>query len=102
MILADATFAAGPVGYLIALAGSGGILGATIGLIKLRGDRDSQAVSQAQGAVETMAEVQDQLEKTLARANESRDFYRNRCDELTKELGDIHGKWGPFPVDDEA
>lgn len=98
--LADA--GAGAVPYLIALAGSGGVLGALLGFFKLRGDRDSSAVSQAQGAVETMADVQEALERALARANERSDYYRGRAEELEAELQEIRSRWGPFPINEEA
>ena len=98
-ILADSTAAATP--YLIALVGSGGLVGAIVGFFKLRGDRDSQAVSQAQGAVETMADVQTALEKALARANDRADYYRRRCEEINDELEEVKRRWGPFPVDED-
>lgn len=87
--------------YLIAIVGSGGVLGAILGFFKLRGENDSRAVSQAQGAVETMADVQDALEKALARANERGDHYRDRYEKAEARLEQINRRWGPFPNGDE-
>lgn len=85
--------------FLIALLGSGGIVSAVVAFLRLGGDRDSQAVSQAQGAVETMVDVQTALEKSLARANDRADYYRRRCDELSAELEEVRQRWGPFPAE---
>jgi hypothetical protein len=90
-----------PYLYLIVLVGSGGIISAFIALFKLRGDRNSQVVSQAVGAMETMDTLLDALKDSLARANESRDFYRRRVDELEAELEKVNRRWGPFPIDEE-
>lgn len=95
-----ASDAAGPIGYLIALAGSGGLLGAALGFIKLRGDRDSQAVSQAEGAMETMQALNRSLESALERANERADHYKRLMEAALAELEQIRQRWGPFPVDD--
>lgn len=97
LLLADTV---GATPYLIALLGSGGVLGALLGFFKLRGDRDSQAVTQAIGAMETMETLNDSLEKALARANERTDFYKSRCDELSRQLDAINRRWGPFELDE--
>lgn len=90
-----------PYLYLIVLFGSGGILAAILGFFKLRGERDSLAVSQAQGAMETMVDLQEQLEKSLHRANERADYYRRRCEAVDAELEEVQRRWGPFPIDEE-
>jgi hypothetical protein len=67
---------------LITLAGSGGIVGALVALVKLRGDTSSQAVSQAQGAMEVMEGLNAALEK-------ERDYWRARyheCHDKRSEL----------------
>lgn len=94
-----ASDAAGPIGYLIALAGSGGLVGATLGFIKLRGDRDSQAVSQALGAMETMQSLNEALEGALKRANERGDHYKALYDVALAELEQVRQQWGPFPAE---
>lgn len=98
-LLAEAA-ASGPTLYLIILFGSGGVLAALLPLFRLRGDRDSQAVSQAVGAMETMETLQDALERALERANTRADFYRHRVQELEAELEKVNRQWGPFPVDE--
>jgi hypothetical protein len=55
---------------LVSLIGSGGLMGAIIALVKLRGDRDSVAVSQAHGANEALI-------ATLAGVERERDYWRN-------------------------
>lgn len=92
--------AAGATQYGIAFGIATGLIGAIIALYKLRGERDSAAVSQAQGAMETMEGLNDALESALARANQRADFYKGRCDELDAQLDAINRQWGPFPVDE--
>lgn len=99
LLLADASAGATP--YLIALVGSGGVLGALLGFFKLRGDRDSQAVSQAQGAMETMESLNEALEKALERSNDRGDRYRARIEQLEAELRESR-RSGPFPIDDQT
>jgi len=70
---------------LIALAGSGGFVGALLGLVKLRGETDSQAVSQAQGAMETMQELNDALER-------ERDYWRDRFERCHAEKSELLGR----------
>lgn len=99
-LLADG--AAGATQYGIAFGIATGVVGAIVTLYKLRGERDSQAVSQAQGAMETMEGLNDALEKALTRANERADFYKQRLDEAIAEKDEIARRWGPFPTADEA
>lgn len=82
--------------YLIALLGSGGVLGAFVAFFRLRGDRDSQAVSQAEGAMETMQVLNQALNDALERANERADHYKRLHDEAQAELDRISARWGPF------
>lgn len=91
-----------PYLYLIVLVGSGGVIGAVTALVKLRGDRDSQAVSQAVGAMETMDTLLDALKDSLARANARGDFYKRQFDELEQKYDELVRRWGPFPIDDET
>jgi hypothetical protein len=56
---------------LVSLAGSGGVMGVIIALVKLRGDRDSVAVSQAHGANESLL-------ATLAGVERERDYWHER------------------------
>lgn len=69
---------------LVSLAGSGGVMGIIIALVKLRGDRDSVAVAQAHGANEA-------LQATLAAVSSERDYWHKRYEEqaaLNSQLRD--------------
>lgn len=92
--------AAGATQYGIAFGIATGIVGALVALYKLRGERDSAAVSQAQGAMETMEGLNDALEHALERANARADFYKGRYEETVAELESVRQRWGPFPADD--
>jgi hypothetical protein len=79
MLLADAGVYT-PVAVVLSTAAA--LLGALLGIVKLRGDTDSQAVSQAQGAMEVMQELVEALER-------DRDDWRQRylaCYEKRNEL----------------
>lgn len=97
-LLAEA--GAGATQYLIALGGATGLVGAFVALYKLRGDRDSQAVTQAVGAMGTMQELNKSLEQALDRANERSNYYKARCDDLERELEELRQRWGPFPIEE--
>lgn len=59
---------------LIAVVGGGGIVAGVVALLKLKPETTSMAVEQAQGAMETMQSLNEDLSK-------DRDYYR----ELAKE-----------------
>lgn len=82
MLLADAT-AYAPVAAVLASAAA--VLGALLGMVKLRGDTDSQAVSQAQGAMETMQDVNDALER-------ERDYWRDRFDKCHADKNELYAR----------
>lgn len=50
------------VQVVLAALGSGGLIGAVVALLKLRPDANTAAVTQSQGAMETMAILNKQLE----------------------------------------
>lgn len=62
-----ASAAASPlVTIFIALVGGGGLAGGIVSLLKLRPEASSAAVSQAQGAMEMMQKLNDELSQALA------------------------------------
>lgn len=77
-LLADSS----PTTYLIALLSSGGVLGALLGFFKLRGDKDTAAVTQAQGAMETMQDLNEALIK-------ERDYWRTRFERCHAEKSEL-------------
>jgi hypothetical protein len=81
----------------IILAASGGLIGAIVALLKLKPDANQSAVLQAQGAMETMVELQEQLERALARANRRADHYEAAYTELRERHDRTVEQWGPFP-----
>lgn len=56
---------------LIALIGSSGFIGAVVALVKLRPEMSTSAVAQAQGALEMMQQLVEDLEK-------DRDYWQKR------------------------
>lgn len=82
---------------IISVFGATGALGALAAWFKLRGEKDSLAVSQAQGAMEVMETLQSELKDTLARAEADRDFYKARADQFEHELSEYERLWGPLP-----
>lgn len=88
----------------IVLTAAGGLVGAFIALLNLRGETNQSAVSQAQGANETMVELNRILKDSLDRANARGDLYREQLHALQERydaLEDTHdrmvARWGPFP-----
>lgn len=98
-LLAASAATANLTNLAITLLGAGGAVGAVTGFIRLRGDRDSQAVSQAQGAIEVMETLQDELRASLKRAQERADYWRGKYDREHAEKEAIIHRWGPFPRD---
>ena len=96
-LLAEAT----GTSFLIAFLGAGGVVGAITGFFKLRGERDSAVVSQAKGAMETMDDLNQALERSLDRANERADFYKKLYERERAEKNDLIRRWGPFPNGDD-
>lgn len=60
------------VQILFGVLGAGGLTGAVVALYKLRPDVNSAAVTQSQGAMETMRVLNEQLES-------DRDYWRKRA-----------------------
>lgn len=86
---------------LIALIGSGGIAGAIVAILKLGSDKNSAAVSQAQGAMETMQGLNEDLviDRNYWRdqAKERRERIYQLEDELDKckrYIADHEHLWG--------
>ena len=71
---------------LIALVGSGGALGSFVAFVKLRGDTDSTAVSQAQGANEVLLETLQSVERERDYWHARYDACHGRCNEILAEL----------------
>lgn len=81
---------------LIALLGSGGIIGAVGVLFRLGGEHDSMAVTQAAGAVEALAELNKILKDDLAACRKlcsSLQAELARCQDL---LAQFETRWGPL------
>lgn len=72
---------------LIVLAGSSGVIGAIVALIKLSGDRGTAAVSQAQGANEV-------LQETLVAVERDRDYWRDRYQGCANQLSQLVDELG--------
>jgi len=88
---------------LIAIVGSGGLVGALVAFVKLSGDRGMTAVSQAQGAMETMVELNEVLKSALKECRERCRYYEEEVDGLNRafnEMKDMYDyaeeRWGPF------
>jgi hypothetical protein len=67
----------------IALAGSGGVVGAIVTVVKLRGDTESAAVSQSQGASAALAEALEAVER-------ERDYWKERFEKCHKEKSGLY------------
>jgi uncharacterized protein HemX len=90
----------------IVLAAAAGLVGAIVTLLKLRPEANQSAVIQAQGAMETMEQLNEALEKALERANTRGDLYRERMFEIQARYDALQDRydravaqWGPFPDD---
>lgn len=83
IFLADAFSGATPI--IIALLGSGGLIAAVVALLKLRPDINSAAVIQAQGAMEIMQQLNDDMEK-------NRDYWRDRYEDCNKHCKDLENE----------
>lgn len=83
MVLAD-TAGAAPI--IITLLGSTGLIGAIVALLKLRPDVNSAAVSQAQGAMEVMQQLNQDMEKNRDYWRERYEQCNQRCVALEEEL----------------
>lgn len=90
----------------ITFATAAGVVGAIIALLKLKPEANSEAVSQAQGAMETMVALQAELRVDLARAKDRADRESDRADRLQAQLANLQerydnviDRWGPFPAD---
>lgn len=95
MLLLSNAPALSTLGFLLATAG--GLVGAFIALVKLRGDTNQSAVIQAQGANETMVELNRVLTDSLAACRaELRDLER-RYAALEARFDNAVARWGPFP-----
>lgn len=93
-----------PASIAIVLAASAGVIGAVIALLKLKPEANQSAVMQAQGAMETMVALQDELEKSLERERGRSSHYASKCAQLAKELDELQDRYaaaeallGPFP-----
>ena len=92
-LLADST----STSLLIALPAVAAIIGAAIALMKLGGERDSLAVAQAQGAMETMDDLNQALERALERSEARAAFYKTQYRKVVAERNELVARWGPFP-----
>jgi prefoldin subunit 5 len=81
---------AGITPVLIVLLGSGGLVGAIVAFVKLGGDRGMTAVSQAQGAMETMVELNKALDTEIARRDKRIAELTEKCDHLTDEVRQLN------------
>lgn len=80
---------------------SAAVVGAGLGLVRLRGDTNQSAVIQAQGAMETMVQLQDELEKALARERRDHATCREQLEAAKARYDRAVAHWGPFPNGDD-
>lgn len=100
MLLLDNAPALATLGMVFATAA--GLIGAGLGLVKLRGDTNQSAVIQAQGANETMVELNKVLKDDLAASRTELHELQKRFDALDAKYEHAVTHWGPFPETDPA
>jgi threonine dehydratase len=76
----------GATPILIAMLGSGGLIAAIVALLKLRPDINSAAVIQAQGAMEVMQHLVEDIERNRNYWQKRADECASRCKDLEDEL----------------
>lgn len=76
---------------LVILVGSGGAVGIVATLLRMPTDRSASAVTQAQGAMETMNMLNATLKQALADAQAEAKRQRDRADFYRAQLEDITG-----------
>jgi hypothetical protein len=81
----------------IILAASAGLIGAIVALLKLKPEANQSAVLQAQGAMETMVELNEKLEQALTRADARSDRLQAELAALQQRYDRTVEQWGPFP-----
>lgn len=92
MLATDAVSSNLLVNLILGGFGVSGLIGAGVALFKLRPDVNSAAVSQAQGAMETMRQLNDELVDSLKRANDARDFYRKQAEVAEERVAELEAK----------
>lgn len=81
----------------ILLAAAGGLLGAIVAVVKLRGETNQSAVVQAQGANETMVGLNKVATEALAATRAELHDLELRYAELEAKYEAAVARWGPFP-----
>lgn len=84
----------------IVLAAAAGLIGAIVALLKLRGDTNQSAVIQAQGANETMVELNKVLKDDLSSERAARRDLQKSYDALEAKYASAVARWGSFPDGD--
>lgn len=64
---------------VVAVLGAGGFIGAIAALFRIPSEKNNAAVTGAQGAVETMQKVNDELESAWHRATKRGDYWKGRA-----------------------
>lgn len=100
MLVAAGTIGVTPL--LIALVGGGGITSAVVTWVKVRPDINSASVTQAQGAMEVMQELQNELRKSLDEERAQSDHWHQKYVEERERRLQIEAEWGPFPPSGSA
>jgi hypothetical protein len=97
LLLDEASGGSSTTTLLYLLFGSGGLVAALAGLFKLRGDRDTAAVAQAEKSNEMMDRLNGRLQESLDRASRRGDFWKAKYLEMLHERNELIRRWGPFP-----
>lgn len=74
------------VSILIALIGAGGLSGGIVALLKIRPEANTAAVTQAQGAMETMQDLNEAMKAEIDRARKTNEELQKICDERADRL----------------
>lgn len=64
---------------VVAVLGAGGFIGAVAALFRIPSEKNNAAVTGAQGAVETMQRINDELEAAWGRATKRGDYWKGRA-----------------------
>lgn len=77
--------------FLVSLAAITGVFGAIVAVVKLRGDTQTAAVSQAQGANEAMRETLEAVER-------DRDYWQRRYEREHQRANDLAAELAVYRI----
>lgn len=84
---------------LLILVGSGGAIGMVTAFMRVPSDRSNAAITQAQGAMETMAALNQQLKDALAEARRETTHQRDRAEFYKRQLEQLHSSGRTSVID---